>query len=95
MYIYIHTSIGACLNSQQDGARSTIILFDFLEKKVKIGGLDWSPLRVLEVETKFDGLELKVDKSFLESVRVPGKVKTNKQTNIFAILPANVVFSSI
>ncbi|CAK9086423.1 unnamed protein product [Durusdinium trenchii] len=67
----------------KDGARSTIILFDFLEKKVKIGGLDWSPLRVLEVETKFDGLELKVDKSFLESVRVPGKVKTNKQTNIF------------
>ena len=56
----------------QEGSRSTIIIFDLKEKKMRIGGLAWAPVRVLQVETKFDSLKLAVDKDFMQSVGLPG-----------------------
>lgn len=46
-------------------------MFDFYEKRLKVGALDWTELRVIQVETKFDALLLQVDKEFLNSIPVP------------------------
>ena len=40
------------------GSRSTLIIFDFKEAKVKVGAYSWTPLRVLKAETKFQGIHL-------------------------------------
>lgn len=55
----------------QEGSRSTVVLFDFYGKRIKVGALEWAPLRVIQAETKFDALHLQVDKDFLSSVQVP------------------------
>ncbi len=60
------------VNCCQVGSRATIILFDFFHKKVKVGNLEWSRLRVLEVTVKFDSLQVELDKNFLKHHTLPG-----------------------
>ncbi|CAK9000255.1 Malate dehydrogenase 2, partial [Durusdinium trenchii] len=75
--VLLHTS-GQPATAQyiktHDGSRATLILYNFLERTIKIGILPPEPLRVLRAETTFDAssLQVEVDKDFLEKVCLPG-----------------------
>ena len=58
----------------QEGSRSTIILFDWMEKQIKIGIFPWRKLRLVKATIQFDGLELELDKAFLENFPQPAGV---------------------
>ena len=61
------------MGGAEAGSKATIVLFDLKELRVKLGCLDWSPLRVLKGEVGLGNITIDVDDAFLKKgAALPG-----------------------
>eukprot|EP00438_Fugacium_kawagutii_P002423 Skav227972 [mRNA] locus=scaffold3773:2640:8668:- [translate_table: standard] len=51
---------------KRDGSKSTLILFDLKELRIKLGALKWTELRVLKAKTGLGQVTLEIDLEFLK-----------------------------
>lgn len=51
------------------GSQATMILFDLCQFRVKVGALEWVPMRVLKAEVQFDEIVLQPDNAFLKHLQ--------------------------